>query len=139
MMTSLLCTSAATVGLDDEVVVQDVVGVVVVKVFVQSGHDVGVHVEPRPWMTKRNKRKHKRVRKTQQHNRTAGRLVFCFVVVPGAGQQVEQEQREEENCSCGTTMFGSLFVIASLCMAGQLWSGGVRWGHTAPPRGVQLT
>lgn len=79
------------------------------------------------------------MRKTQQHNRTAGRLDFCVVVVPSAGQQVEQEQREEENCSCGTTMFGSLFVIASLCMAGQLWSGGVRWGHTAPPRGVQLT
>ncbi|CAG5947028.1 unnamed protein product [Menidia menidia] len=34
------------VGFAHEVVVQDVVGIVVVKVFIQSGDDVGVHVQP---------------------------------------------------------------------------------------------
>lgn len=46
---SLLCGSARTVGFDDEIIVQDVVGVVVVEVFVERRHDVGVHVEPRSW------------------------------------------------------------------------------------------
>lgn len=58
-VTSSPCTSAAAVSLHDEVVVQDVVGVVVVKVFVQSSHDVGVHVEPRTWVSTHNKRSRK--------------------------------------------------------------------------------
>lgn len=43
----LLAGCARRVRSGDEVVVEQVVGVVEVKVLVQSGHDVGVHVQTR--------------------------------------------------------------------------------------------
>lgn len=55
-----LSPGGGAVGLQDEVVVQDVVGVVVVKVFVQSGYDVGVHVQTGTWRTQiRGKRRYR--------------------------------------------------------------------------------